>query len=108
MLKDPRSDRFVTQFTNQWLDLSSVDRVAVNPEYYEDFDVSLKVEMQKETRAFFSEVLKKDLSALNFLESDFHDGERTLGEALWNQRRAARELRLSGQVLRELIRGEDF
>lgn len=71
MLKDPRSERFVTQFTNQWLDLSSVDRVAVNPEYYEDFDVSLKVEMQKETRAFFSEILRKDLSALNFLESDF-------------------------------------
>lgn len=71
LLRDPRAGRFVTQFTNQWLDLGSVDRVAVNPEYYEDFDVLLKAEMQEETRAFFSEILCRDLSALNFLDSDF-------------------------------------
>lgn len=71
LLQDGRAERFVTQFTNQWLDLGSVDRVAVNPEYYEDFDVSLKAEMQEETRAFFSEILRRDLSALNFLDSDF-------------------------------------
>ncbi|MDF1860443.1 MAG: DUF1592 domain-containing protein [Verrucomicrobiales bacterium] len=71
LLDDPRSDRFVEQFASQWLDLSSVDRIAVNPEYYEDFDTSLKPHMQAETRAFFSEVLRKDLSALNFIDSDF-------------------------------------
>ena len=35
MLDDPRSWEFVNQFTDQWLDLASVDRVAVNPQYYE-------------------------------------------------------------------------
>ncbi|MCB1124025.1 MAG: DUF1592 domain-containing protein, partial [Verrucomicrobiae bacterium] len=37
MLADPRARRFVNQFTDQWLDLQAVDRVAVNPQFYPDF-----------------------------------------------------------------------
>ena len=75
LLDDPRSRRFVDSFTDQWLDLAAVDRVAVNPEFYGDFDNALKPWMQGETRAFFAEVLERDLSALSFLDADF---------AMWN------------------------
>lgn len=71
MLADPRSQRFVDHFTDQWLDLSGLDRVAINPARYPKFDERLKPLMKKETQAFFSAVLKQDLSALNFIESDF-------------------------------------
>lgn len=71
MLADERSWQFVSQFTNQWLDLASVDRVAVNPQYYENWDTSIEPWMQEETRHFFAEVLRNDLSALNFIDSDF-------------------------------------
>ena len=71
MLADERSWQFVEHFTDQWLDLAAVDRVAVNPQYYEDWDTSLKPWMQQETRHFFAEILHKDLSALHFLDSDF-------------------------------------
>ena len=37
MIADPRSRQFVENFAGQWLDIDSVDRVAVNPEYYPDF-----------------------------------------------------------------------
>lgn len=71
MLSDKRSWRFVQQFTDQWLDLGAVDRVAVNPQFYEDWDDELKPWMQQETRQFFGEILCEDLSALNLLDSDF-------------------------------------
>lgn len=71
LLADPRSQNFTRQFSDQWLDLSGVDRVAVNPNYYPEFRNELKPHMQRETQHFFDEVLRRDLSALAFLDSDF-------------------------------------
>jgi hypothetical protein len=71
MIADDRSWNFVQRFTNQWLDLSGLDRVAVNPEFYPRFDDRLKTDMRLETQNFFAEILKKDLSALNLIDSEF-------------------------------------
>ena len=71
MLGDPRSWAFVEQFSDQWLDLTGVQRVAINPNYYPDFDPSLKQDMRRETQHFFAHVLRENLSALNFLRADF-------------------------------------
>jgi len=71
MLKDSRSDRFAKEFCDQWLDLEGVDRVAVNPQYYKNFDNRLKPHMAGETRAFFREILRSNTSALQFLDADF-------------------------------------
>jgi hypothetical protein len=71
MLADEKSDRFADQFSMQWLDLEGVNRVAVNPQYYKDFDNRLKLDMVGETKAFFKEILRSDTSALQFLDADF-------------------------------------
>lgn len=71
MIADERSQAFVEHFTNQWLDLSGLDRVAVNPEYYPDFDDGLKQHMKAETLHFFAEVLQKNMSAMALIDSDF-------------------------------------
>jgi len=71
MLASPRAWNFVDHFTSQWLDLGGLDRIAVNPEYYPDFDDRLKQLMRLETQYFFAELLDKNLSALNLLDSDF-------------------------------------
>ena len=71
MLASPRAWNFVDHFTSQWLDLDGLDRIAVNPEYYPDFDDRLKQLMRLETQHFFAELLDKNLSALNLLDSDF-------------------------------------
>ena len=71
MLRDPRTEQLVEHFTDQWLDLSGIERVAVNPEYYPQFDNRLKPLMRQETQAFFSEILRNDLSVLNLIDSDF-------------------------------------
>ncbi len=71
MLKDDRSWNFVDHFVDQWLDVGSVDRVAVNPEFYPDWNNDLKPSIREETKHFFAEVLHHRMSALNFLDSDF-------------------------------------
>jgi hypothetical protein len=48
-----------------------VDRVAINPEFYPDFDDTLKPELRRETQHYFAEILRHDLSALKLLDSDF-------------------------------------
>ncbi|MEO0448405.1 MAG: DUF1592 domain-containing protein, partial [Verrucomicrobiota bacterium] len=71
MIADPKTDRMAEAFCSQWLDLEGVDRVAVNPQVFRNFDNELKKDMISETQAFFLEVFRKDESALCFLEADF-------------------------------------
>ena len=71
LLKSETSQEFVKRFTDQWLDLGGLDRVAINPEFYPQFDNRLKSVMRQQTQAFFGEVLKNDLSCLNLLESEW-------------------------------------
>lgn len=71
MLVDPRSARFVEQFTDQWLALKVVDNVAVNRDRYPGFDDRLKHDMCKETHAMFAELLREDLSAIQLLSAEF-------------------------------------
>ena len=71
MLEDERSWQFVQNFTSQWLDLSGLQRIAVNPQYYKDFNDRLKEQMAEETIRFVGEILYHDLSAMNLLQSDF-------------------------------------
>ncbi len=71
MLASPRIDEMINHFTDQWLDLSGIERIAINPEYYPKFEGELKQSMRGETRAFFGELLKTDMSALNLLDSNF-------------------------------------
>lgn len=71
MLKDPRGDALVTNFTGQWLDLRSIDATSPDMNLYPEFDEMLKRSMVGETEAFFREVLTKDLPVTNFIQSDF-------------------------------------
>lgn len=61
MLKDPKFTRFVDAFVDQWLKLDGLVQVAVNPEYYPDWDEVLKDDMRSETTQFFEQALHDDL-----------------------------------------------
>ena len=71
MLKDSRSKRFVDNFLGQWLDLRLLDFTSPDSKLYPEYDALLQWSMEKETVAFFNELLSKDLSVLNFIDSDF-------------------------------------
>ncbi|MEM1295250.1 MAG: DUF1592 domain-containing protein [Verrucomicrobiota bacterium] len=80
MLEDERSWEFIDQFVDQWLDISAVDRVAVNPEFYPEWNDDLKPSIREETKHFFAEILHQRLSALNFLDSEFAMLNRPLAQ----------------------------
>ena len=71
LLRDPRSRAFKQNFTGQWLGLRDIDFTAPDERLYPEFDELLKISMVAETEAFFQEILDKNLSVLNFIDSDF-------------------------------------
>jgi hypothetical protein len=71
MLKDARSERFINDFTDQWLDLADIDDTTPDKKLYPEFRRILRDSMLAESRAFFRELLDKDLSTSNIVHSDF-------------------------------------
>jgi len=71
MLNSPKAHRFTENFTGQWLDLRKIDATIPDPQLYSEFDYLLLAAMPKETHLFFEEILRKDLSLLNFVDSDW-------------------------------------
>lgn len=80
MLKDRRSHAFTENFTGQWLNLRQIDFTQPDKRLYPDFDDTLQWSAVEESERFFDELLIKDLSLLNFVDSKF---------AMLNQRLAA-------------------
>ena len=71
MLDAPQAHRFTENFAGQWLDLRKIDFTIPDPQLYSDFDYLLLWAMPRETQLFFEEVLRNDLSLLNFIDSDW-------------------------------------
>ena len=71
LLEDPKSERFVNDFLDQWLDLRLIDFTAPDSDLYPEYDRLLRWSLLAETRGFFREMLAKDLSATNVANSDF-------------------------------------
>jgi hypothetical protein len=71
MLRDPKSERFVIDFLDQWLDLRAIDFTSPDAQLYPEFRPDLKDAMLAETRAFFRELLDRDLGTALLAHSDF-------------------------------------
>ncbi len=71
MLQDPRIERFAAAFPRQWLRLGKVGMFPPDKKLYPDYDEHLQKSMVQETTAMFREVLFKNLSLREFLDSDW-------------------------------------
>lgn len=71
LLNDPRSDRFVEDFLDQWLTLREIDLSTPDAKLYPEFEISLRDAMVAETRGYFRELVRQDLSALQIVDSDW-------------------------------------
>ena len=71
LLADPKSQAFTNNFTGQWLGLRQIDATTPDKRLYSRFDDLLQWSSVQETRRFFDEVLKNDLSVSHFIDSDF-------------------------------------
>ncbi len=71
LLRDPKSQRFVDNFTGQWLDLREIDFTEPDRRQYPEFDEMLRFSMLVETVRFFRDVLDQDLPVTDFIDSDW-------------------------------------
>jgi hypothetical protein len=71
LLSDPKSQRFVEDFLGQWLKLRQIASNDPDKKLYPEFGPYLQDSMVAETRAFFRELIDKDLSASHLVRSDF-------------------------------------
>lgn len=80
MLSDEKSERFVKNFTDQWLKLRDINKTTPDRKLYADFDELLQISMVRESRAFFRELLRENLPITNFVDSDFAMLNKRLAE----------------------------
>ncbi len=69
LLLDPRIERFAEGFSRQWLRLGKVGMFPPDKKLYPDYDEHLQKSMVRETTAVFGEVLSRNLSLREFLDS---------------------------------------
>jgi hypothetical protein len=71
LLEDPKSQRFIDDFLGQWLKLRQIAATDPDRKLYPEFSLYLQDSMVAETRAYFRELIKKDLDASHLVRSDF-------------------------------------
>jgi Protein of unknown function (DUF1592)/Protein of unknown function (DUF1588)/Protein of unknown function (DUF1587)/Protein of unknown function (DUF1595)/Protein of unknown function (DUF1585)/Planctomycete cytochrome C len=71
LMRDPKSQRFVDDFLGQWLKLRQIAANDPDRKLYPEFSPYLQDSMVAETRAYFREMLDKNLSARYLVKSDF-------------------------------------
>ena len=71
MLRDDRARGLVEGFAGSWLQASKFAGIQPNRQIYPEWDGALEAAVKREPLAFFAEVVRGDLSILNFLDSDF-------------------------------------
>ena len=71
LLADPKADRFARYFTRQWLGMELLDFLKIDSKVYGRFDPLLMEAMSEEPVAFFAEVLRRNRTVMDFLQSDY-------------------------------------
>ena len=71
LLEDPKSQRFIDDFLGQWLKLRQIAANDPDKKLYPEFNPYLQDSMVAETRAYFRELLEKNLDASYLVRSDF-------------------------------------
>ena len=71
MLKDPRSEALIDNFTGQWLGVRSLKASEPVVNLFPDFDDNLRDAFQRETELFFGSIVREDRSVLDLLTADY-------------------------------------
>lgn len=71
LLEDPRSERFVKDFTDAWLNLRDIDFTSPDRALFPEYDAYLQFSMLAETRRFFRKLITDNLPVANVVQSKF-------------------------------------
>jgi hypothetical protein len=71
MLKDPRSEALIDNFTGQWLSVRSLKTSEPVVNLFPDFDDNLREGFAREIELFFGSIVREDRSVLDLLTADY-------------------------------------
>ena len=71
LLKDARFGRFITDFTEAWLNLREMDFTVPDRTLYPEYEPYLRFSMPRETEAFLRELIAGNHPIANVVKSDF-------------------------------------
>src|SRR5215831_12965887 len=71
MLKDPRSEALIDNFTGQWLSVRSLKTSEPVVNLFPDFDDNLREGFEGEMELFFGSIVREDRSVLDLLTADY-------------------------------------
>ena len=71
LLKAATMERFVTDFTDGWLNLREIEFTTPDKQLYPEYDELLLDSMLRETRGFITHLIENNLPAANVIHSDF-------------------------------------
>ena len=71
MLADPKAHELIENFAGQWLELRNLDDLMLSSKKFPDWNSAMATSMRKEGEMLFEEIVKKDLSVLEFINPDF-------------------------------------
>lgn len=71
LLKSPTLERFITDFTDGWLNLREIEFTTPDKQLYPEYDELLLHSMLRETRQFITALVEDNLSLTNLIHSDF-------------------------------------
>ena len=67
LLKDPKSQRFINDFADQWLGLRSINDTTPDTDLYPEYDDLLKISSVMETQQTLKHMIDKNLSVRDFV-----------------------------------------
>ena len=71
MIADPRIERFLNSFPHQWLQLHRVGMFQPDPNLYPEYGPWLEESMLLETKAYFTEMFRRNLPLREAIDSDW-------------------------------------
>jgi hypothetical protein len=71
LLAHPNAARFIRNFTDQWLKLGEIDATDPDHKLYREYDDTLRNAMIEETRAYFRDLIERDLTVKNLVDSNY-------------------------------------
>jgi hypothetical protein len=71
MLASSKAAELTRNFTGQWLKLRQLDETEPDQTLYPEYDALLEYSSREETQRFFDEVVRNDLTVIEFVDSDW-------------------------------------
>jgi mono/diheme cytochrome c family protein len=71
LLDDPRSERFINDFADQWLELRRMDETTPDRQLYPEYGLLLHEGVVAEPRAFLRDLIRDDLPVATLVSADF-------------------------------------